>query len=166
MVRKIIFGIAIVIWLVVIFSFSAADSGESTKESKSFTTNVVNVTTELADKLNIIEEKPSDSEIADIVTRVNPVIRKFAHATVYLVLAFLILFALDTRCENFWRNAFVAVIICFLYAITDEYHQTFVPGRSGEFRDCLIDALGATMACCLYGIGTYIFFRKKTFKIT
>lgn len=160
MAKRIIFGIAIAIWLVVIFNFSAMDSKESTVESKTFTTNVVTVTSSFADKVGIIEEMPSEREIAKIVTDINPIVRKCAHATVYLVLGLLILLAMDTKTETFWRNSTIAVIACLLYAITDELHQTFVPGRAGELRDCLIDASGAIVACCLYKLGMKLFDRR------
>ena len=39
----------------------------------------------------------------------------------------------------------LAVFIGFLYACTDAFHQTFVPGRSGEFRDILIDTFGVLL---------------------
>ena len=38
-----------------------------------------------------------------------------------------------------------AWIFCILYAMSDEFHQLFVPGRSGEIRDICIDSLGALL---------------------
>lgn len=40
----------------------------------------------------------------------------------------------------------VAAAIAVAYAVTDEYHQTFVDGRTGTVRDVLIDALGVGVA--------------------
>ena len=51
-----------------------------------------------------------------------------------------------------WRipAAFPAALAgCFFYACTDEWHQTFVPGRSGSFQDVLIDTLGGIVALLL-----------------
>mgnify|MGYP004633929879 FL=1 len=42
--------------------------------------------------------------------------------------------------------------MCFLYACTDEHHQTFVNGRSGLFLDTLIDTLGGFISCITYFI--------------
>ena len=42
-----------------------------------------------------------------------------------------------------------AVFIGFLYASTDEFHQTFVPGRSGEIRDILIDTFGVLLGALI-----------------
>ena len=43
-----------------------------------------------------------------------------------------------------------ALSICFIYACTDEYHQTFVSGRTGQFTDSLIDTFGGTLGCLFY----------------
>ncbi|MBR2289896.1 MAG: VanZ family protein [Clostridia bacterium] len=161
MANKILYGIAILGWMLIIFSLSARNSVESTGDSRGFATNVVTVCASFANRLGIIKEMPSDSEIASFVRKIDHPIRKCAHATIYFVLALLVLLALETNADNFVRNAIVAVIICFLYAMTDEYHQTFVPGRSGELKDCLIDSMGAGLACCFYGIGAIVAKRRK-----
>lgn len=46
-----------------------------------------------------------------------------------------------------------ALLICVLYAISDEVHQKFIPGRSGEVRDVIIDTAGASV-----GISVYLLF--------
>lgn len=159
MSNKILYIISIICWMAVIFFFSARNSVESTRDSRGLITNTVTVGAATANKLGIIEEMPSNSEITTIAKNLDHPIRKIAHATVYFVLALLILLALDTNADNFYRNAIIAIILCFLYALTDEYHQTFVSGRSGELGDCFIDSMGAGLACCLYGIGAIV--RKK-----
>ena len=151
--NKILYGIAIICWMLVIFSFSGRNSVESTQDSRGLISNTVEVCANFAYKLGITKEKPSESDITSIVRKLDHPIRKMAHGTVYFVLALLIMLALDTNTDNYWRNAGIAVLCCFIYAMTDEFHQTFIPGRSGEFKDCLIDTSGAVMACCIYGIG-------------
>jgi VanZ family protein len=39
---------------------------------------------------------------------------------------------------------------CGLYALSDEIHQTFVPGRAFEIRDLVLDGAGIVMGLCLY----------------
>jgi VanZ family protein len=63
----------------------------------------------------------------------DTILRKCAHVTEYAVLAFLLRRALSTP----W--AFAAAVG---YAVTDEFHQTFVRGRHGAPRDVLIDSIG------------------------
>lgn len=76
----------------------------------------------------------------------NFAVRKAAHVSEYCVLAF-ISYNL-VRCYTDKKNhaRIYCILIVFLYACTDEIHQLFVPGRSGMFRDVLIDTSGAVIA--------------------
>ena len=70
------------------------------------------------------------------------VLRKLAHATEYAILGALLMRALQR-----WPAAFAAGV---LYAVTDELHQTFVPGRAGRPLDVLIDAAGVAIGIVLW----------------
>ena len=69
--------------------------------------------------------------------------RKFVHAAVYGTLWFLWWRALRMR------NPIPAIAITLLYAISDEYHQTFVHGRHGSPIDVAIDMAGVALAVLL-----------------
>ena len=71
--------------------------------------------------------------------------RKLVHFAEYGLLAFLWARALRTRMEA-RRAALVALVIASLYAVTDEFHQTFVEGRHGSPLDWAIDTAGAATA--------------------
>lgn len=85
----------------------------------------------------------------------HSVIRKSAHFTIYFILGVTLIRACTFYFPPIKRSIYAFLIACF-YAITDEVHQLFVPGRSGEIGDVLIDSIGA----CL-GIVVYSFRRKK-----
>lgn len=71
-------------------------------------------------------------------------VRKAAHAAVYAVLAMISYYALRLHLDG--RRALLgALLVSMVYAISDEVHQLFVPGRSGSVRDVLIDVGGATV---------------------
>ncbi len=75
------------------------------------------------------------------------ILRKIAHAFVFGVLAGLLSRALAG--STAWSNYKVhvaALTLTFLYACSDEYHQTFVRGRAGSSMDVLIDTAGAWLA--------------------
>ena len=73
--------------------------------------------------------------------------RKTAHVTEYLVLTLLAVRAAQFLLpQQKRRAAYLAWCIGFLYACTDEYHQTFVPTRTGQFKDVLVDSIGITLA--------------------
>ena len=72
------------------------------------------------------------------------IVRKCAHATEYAILAGLYWHALKGSLSiSLRRITVIAWSLTVLYAITDEIHQIFVPGRSCELRDVCIDAAGA-----------------------
>lgn len=73
------------------------------------------------------------------------VIKKIAHMIVYGVLMFFWFRALNDKLSI--KKAIVwALIITVLYAVSDEYHQSFVPDREGRVRDVLIDSLAAAIS--------------------
>jgi VanZ family protein len=95
---------------------------------------------------------------------VQAVIRKFGHLTEYAILAILLWrarrqpVANDTRPWS-WCDARFAVVIAGLYAVTDEFHQSFVSTRQGSPWDVLIDTVGATIGIVvLWRLGRW---RKK-----
>lgn len=73
--------------------------------------------------------------------------RKAAHMFLYFVLIALLLLALRLFLASPIRQAGIAAGLCTSLAALDEFHQTFVPGRSGHPRDVMVDLAGA--ACFL-----------------
>lgn len=77
---------------------------------------------------------------------------KVAHAMAYCMLGLSFLLALPPRWHS--RSLFFVgisvVIFCFLYGISDEFHQSFVPGREVSGDDVMADVLGGGMAWVLY----------------
>jgi len=81
------------------------------------------------------------------------VVRKIAHFTEYAILAFLAARAFRTSIKpalaNHWFLA--ALVLVVLYALFDEYHQSFVPSRTASIYDSLIDMSGGlVMLLILY----------------
>lgn len=71
---------------------------------------------------------------------------KLAHFLAYGLLATLVCRAMGSG----WRGALVAVVAASAYGASDEWHQSFVPGRSCELADWVADTLGAAVAVFLY----------------
>lgn len=76
--------------------------------------------------------------------------RKFAHLFVYGVLAYFLARALTGIGWGARRVLGVGLLLCVLYAASDEIHQSFVPGRFGMVRDVALDSLGAAMVLSVY----------------
>jgi VanZ family protein len=68
--------------------------------------------------------------------------RKLVHMAEYGVLTILLFNALRLHIKRSPDAWLIAAIVAVLYAFSDEWHQTFVPGREGSLRDVSIDALG------------------------
>jgi VanZ family protein len=78
-------------------------------------------------------------------------IRKLAHITEYAILGLLLYHSFESRHLQSWklRSAFIAVVVAGLFSLTDEYHQSFVPGRSASLADCGIDTAGSFLGLVL-----------------
>ena len=83
---------------------------------------------------------------------INFYVRKLAHITEFAILFTLVRWALATTVES-RREQVVRTIssfsLAFLYACSDEYHQSFVPGRSSSFGDVAIDSIGMWLAAAI-----------------
>lgn len=75
----------------------------------------------------------------DIITQA--LIRKTAHFTEYLITGFL-MFGCVNNSKITIKRAFASVALAVFYAVTDEIHQYFVPGRAMRMFDIFIDSMG------------------------
>jgi VanZ family protein len=87
----------------------------------------------------LLPEMPSE-EIAPV----HGAMRKLGHWSEYFVLAVLVLRALRNETGKKWalRHAALTLVFIFVYALSDELHQSFVPSRTASFGDVMIDVLG------------------------
>lgn len=83
----------------------------------------------------------------------NHIIRKSAHFVFYLILSIFLLRLFKGSKPQ--REIFYTLLICIAYAVSDEFHQMFVSGRSAKLGDAIIDATGA-----FAGIVLYLYFNK------
>lgn len=79
----------------------------------------------------------------------NHIVRKTAHFTAYLILGILSSNALRTSGVRGWKRLCISLALCVVYAASDEVHQVFVSGRSGQPADVLIDSSGAVVGAAL-----------------
>jgi len=92
--------------------------------------------------------------------------RKSAHFIAYLILGFLVSHALRNESvaspTSVWRRRGISLLLCVAYAISDEFHQVFVPGRGPLLKDVLIDGAGATLGILIYVGARELWVRRKT----
>lgn len=135
--KKFIPWIPVIIWMGVIFYLSHQPASESSELSAGLAAKII--------------------YLIEVIIPVDPdtfhhFIRKSAHFLAYFILGVLVTNALRIQNVKFTGLAF---LICVLYAISDEVHQLFIPGRIGEVRDVLIYGTGA-----LIGISVYMLIKK------
>jgi VanZ family protein len=73
----------------------------------------------------------------------DKVLYKSAHMVAYGILAWLYLRVLSVHFAPSTTLRVVSIIAAMVYGLTDEYHQTFVPGRDGKLTDVGVDTVGA-----------------------
>ncbi len=80
----------------------------------------------------------------------NHIVRKNAHFFAYSILGVLVIHAHKRSSVGGHKQIMLSAIICILYAISDEVHQAFVPGRGPGVTDVLIDSAGAIVGIWMY----------------
>ena len=118
-----------------IFSFSAEDGDTSKTTSERISEFVLNTFTDYKNMPDGVEKK-------EILKSVTKIVRKAAHYTIYIVVGMLLMGICYTYKMGDGRRFMISQISGIIYATSDEIHQLFVDGRSGEFRDVLLDSLG------------------------
>ncbi|HHV45661.1 MAG TPA: VanZ family protein [Tissierellia bacterium] len=142
--KKILSISAFIIWIAVIFLLSA----QPKEESNALSMKVAEAVSQTVLPNRVVEEKGFDLD------RLNNTVRTHAHFLSYLVLGILTLNLLGVMGISKYR-VLISLLICVVYAITDEFHQIFVPGRGAQISDILVDSFGA-----LVGIGIMFLGRK------
>lgn len=137
-------GLLAIIWMCVIFSFSAQTKEESSVVSEGFSYRIVS-STGLLFRLHIDEEK-----LSEITEAIERFVRKGAHMTEFAILALLLYGWLCRWQLSRLRRAALAAILAVLYACSDELHQLFVAGRAGKFSDVLIDSAGVALGMGIF----------------
>ena len=131
-----------ILWMVLIFCMSAQNSEESSSLSSGMLQKLLSALTPGWDALSLDEQRLR-------LDRWHTVFRKSGHFSEYTVLGGLLTAAFRLKaperqpltCYRVWLPPLIA--LC--YAATDELHQRFVPGRSCELRDVMIDFSGALL---------------------
>ena len=137
----------VIIWMGLIFFFSSQPGKESSELSQGISQFLINLVTRIFPGLEV------DLQAFHLF------IRKNAHFFVYLILGLLVFRALLKSKPFCIRTGLIALLICFLYAVSDEFHQLFVPGRSGQISDVIIDTSGAITGLALYS--AYFGFKQR-----
>ena len=142
-ISKIISILLVILWMGAIFSFSNQNGDNSQHLSDSFTIKLVDT------KSKITKKKYTEKEKQKIADKYSFIIRKLAHFTIYLILGILVFNMLYQF--NLKNIVLISIIICTLYAISDEIHQLFISERAFRVLDICIDSTGSIIGILLGG---------------
>lgn len=149
---KIFFAwLMVIIWMGIIFSLSHR-SPESTQR---ISESVAGLLAELS------SEQPAD----DLVPLIAQWVRDIGNALIYLVLAALVSIAFSSLLIHDLPNAGLTMVVCVLYALSDELHQAMVPGRSSQLRDFVIDVIGIVAGIFLYQMISLFRYARSDLKV-
>lgn len=149
-----VFLLLSILWMAVIFMFSA-QTGEVSHKQSGFLTDIVR---------RLIPFELSESEM-DTVTFI---IRKLAHFTEYAILGalyfetvyYLVMYKKLMK-KLYYKTVLLATALCMMYAVSDEFHQYFTDGRSPSVRDVIIDTLGGFAGSMLVMLIICVAAKKK-----
>lgn len=112
--------------------------------------------------VTLLEPNISDDVLEYRVELFQPIIRKLAHFTLYLLGGMLIYnMFMQIKVKMLFVKSFSFGAI---YAITDEIHQLLIPGRSGEVRDVIIDVAGVMLGILIMSLLMHIKVKLKNRK--
>lgn len=154
-IRSGVLWVLVAAWAVVIFLFSAQDAEASTALSDKVTAIILKI-------LGI--DTPTLAPSPDGLTWL-PSIRTMAHFASFAIFGTLSAMAIRSHRPAEWKSWLFPAGISLFYAIFDEIHQAFVPGRSTELKDVLVDFSGAMLGIAAIAI-IYIWIRHRRKKRT
>ena len=132
--KRIIFILMLVVTFYVIFNFSAQDGETSGNISRKVTEIVVEILSKI---------KTMDFNLKlHYIEKLHPIIRKIAHFSIYTLVGFSVMGFMCTFDIRNILKFIISIAIGVTYAITDEIHQGFTPGRYPSVVDVCIDSAG------------------------
>ncbi len=130
-IKKILIWLPAIVMAMIIFGFSKQDG----EESSGLSYKAADIILTVCDKAGIIDCNENNRE--SMIEAVQFPIRKAAHMTEYAIFSIFVMIALIVDGIKGVRIPVISAVIAIAFAATDEFHQTFVPGRYG----CVLEEL-------------------------
>ncbi len=144
----------LIAWMGMIFFFSAKPAVQSAQMSHSVGRMIGKL---LVPEFDELEEQEQDS----FAESIDFVVRKSAHACEYAVLGILLFWNYEQKIRKRSILAGISWLSVVAYAATDEIHQLFVPGRSGQISDVMLDSFGGLLGVVFSVMIQYLIRKRK-----
>lgn len=139
--------------MVVIFFLSADNADESNAKSEVISDSLI---------YRILSSFDWNAEQTEKITHITvKIVRKTAHFSEYALLGMLLTGVCLSFGKSYGVTFTVSQAVSSLYAVSDELHQYFVPGRSCQLSDMLLDSCGAAVGIGMLLLLIWLIRRKK-----
>ena len=148
-ILRIILLIALGFVFYTIFQFSAQNGETSSGLSKKVVSKIINTFS--------YTKNLSENTKYKIIEKSQPIVRKLAHFTIYTVVGILIMAFISTYNIILLKKFIISIGVGLVYAVSDEIHQYYVPGRTPKLMDVGIDIAGVFLGIIIVLIVISVF---------
>ncbi len=141
--------------MIVIFYFSSKPATSSEESSLMISRHL------LSSYENITDQAYDVTKKQEVLSKLDYIVRKLAHFIEYMILAAALFFHFTVWGNGLKERVSRSILITCFYAATDEFHQTFVEGRSGQISDVLLDSCGAATGAFLCLLLVLIYKKRR-----
>lgn len=128
----------LIIALITIFTTIFGFSNQDSETSGGISQKVAEYVTKYIPSIQEMEE----SQKEEVIDKIETVIRKIAHFSIYTLVGILLMSLMCTYKIKEIDKIGISLIIGIIYAISDEIHQAFIPGRGPQLTDVILDSMG------------------------
>lgn len=148
--RLIFSMVCVLIIMLSIFSFSSQGGTSSSQLSMKVSGVICSVVFSRYEKF-------TEKQQSFVVKEMHYFIRKLAHFAIYMILGMFTYAALVPYKEELKKPALISLIICGVYAVSDEIHQYYIPGREMRVTDMLLDTFGSLIGIIIVYVIIIVF---------
>ena len=147
---RIILEILLIGTFFIIFGFSNQNGEESSGVSRK-------VTEFIAEKIINVP----DNEKQETIENMEGNVRKLAHFSIYTMVGLLLMGIVSTYSVEEMKQIYISIVIGMIYATTDEIHQSFIPDRSAQLTDVMIDTMGVILGILIVMLVIKVLIKKE-----
>lgn len=140
---QVVLWASVILWMFIIFLLSGQNAKESSNLSTGITEKIIEIIVPSFNDMSVLEK-------ADIMDSIHHIVRKTAHAAAYFMLGILCISVMQTNLIKPFKKIILSLGICLVYAISDETHQAFIPGRGPSPYDVGIDFCGSLIGILVF----------------
>ena len=164
-ILKIISTIFVLVWMITVFIFSSQDGTQTLNTSGAFIqvidSTLNNVESNNTNKTDTVNTQDNNNKKYNYSQELQTFVRKNAHYFLYTVGGIILSVFFYAFLKNNKKIYAFAILTGMIYAMSDEFHQRFVAGRTSRITDVGIDTLGVITGTILFMIFINILIKSR-----